>query len=159
MNIELVPATSAEDIAIVRELFREYAAGLSIDLCFQNFAEELATLPGGYAPPRGRLLLAKVDGKIAGCIALRPMEWETAELKRLYVRPEFRRHGIGKALVAHVLEEARAIGYRTVRLDTLREMHNAIALYTASGFREVSPYRRGEPEGIRYFEMTFKEFT
>ena len=152
MNIEVVPAKSTEHIAIVRELFREYAASLGIDLCFQNFEEELATLPGNYAPPRGRLLLAKVDEQIAGCIALRPMGNEAAEVKRLYVPPAFRRRGIGKMLVARVLDEARQMGYRVVRLDTLREMHNAKALYATFGFKEVAPYREGQPEGIRYFE-------
>lgn len=159
MNIELVSATSAEHIAIVRELFREYAAGLAIDLCFQNFEKELAELPGHYMPPRGRLLLAKRDGQIAGCIALRPMETGIGELKRLYVRPEFRGSGIGQALVARVLDEARKTGYRIVRLDTLREMRNAISLYTAFGFKEVAPYRPGEPHGICYFELNFKELS
>lgn len=153
MKTELVFATSTEHFAIVRELFREYAAGLGIDLCFQNFEEELATLPGSYAPPRGRLLVAKVGEQSAGCIALRPMEAHIAEVKRLYVRPQFRRRGLGKALVARVLDEARRIGYRSARLDTLREMQNAIALYSAFDFEEVAPYRQGEPEGICYFEL------
>lgn len=157
MNIELVSVTSDGQIAIVRELFREYAAGLGIDLCFQNFAEELATLPGNYARPHGRLLLTKADGQIAGCIALRPIDDGVAELKRLYVRPAFRRHGIGKILVARVLDEAREIGYGAARLDTLREMHGAIALYGAFGFKEVAPYRDGQPEGIRYFEKDLDE--
>ena len=153
MKTELAFATSDQHVAIVRELFREYAAGLSIDLCFQNFEEELATLPGSYAPPHGRLLVAKVGQQTAGCIALRPMEANVAEVKRLYVRPDFRRRGLGKALVARVLDEARRIGYRSARLDTLREMQNAIALYSAFGFEEVAPYRQGEPEGICYFEL------
>jgi ribosomal protein S18 acetylase RimI-like enzyme len=158
MNIELVAATSAEHIAIARELFREYAAELTIDLCFQNFEEERSTLPGSYAPPRGRLLLAKGAGQNAGCIALRPMDNEAAELKRLYVRPAFRRRGIGKTLVARVLDEARRAGYRVARLDTLREMHDAIALYSNFGFTEVAPYRKDEPEKIRYFEKKLNDF-
>ena len=157
MNIELVSATSAEHITIIRELFQEYAAALGIDLCFQNFAEELATLPGNYAPPCGRLLLAKANEQMAGCIALRLMEPGTGELKRLYVRPAFRGCGIGKGLVARVLNEARQIGYGSVRLDTLRDMRKAIALYTTFGFKEVAPYRRGEPEGICYFERELEE--
>lgn len=156
MNIEVVSATD-EHTAIVRELFREYAAGLAIDLCFQNFEDELSTLPGSYAPPRGRLLLAKADGKIAGCVALRPMDNEAAELKRLYVRPAFRKRGIGKTLVARVLDEARQIGYRVARLDTLLEMHDAIALYTLFGFKEVAPYRARQPTGICYFEKELSQ--
>lgn len=109
-------------------LFREYAASLSIDLCFQNFDHELATLPGGYAVPRGCLLLARVAQQNAGCIALRGMEDEAGEIKRLYVRPEFRRRGLGRMLVQRALIEARHIGYHIVRLDTLREMSAAISL-------------------------------
>jgi putative acetyltransferase len=150
---EIVFASAPGEVAAIRELFQEYAAGLAIDLCFQNFERELATLPGGYAPPNGFLLLARVDGQSAGCIALRPMEDGIGEIKRLYVRQAFRRRGLGRRLVECALGEARRIGCGTVRLDTLREMSAAIALYAAFGFREVAPYRPCEPAGICYFEL------
>jgi putative acetyltransferase len=151
---EISPATTLEDVAAARELFVEYATDLRIDLCFQNFERELATLPGIYAPPCGCLFLGRIEGRHAGCVALRPMEERTCEIKRLYVRPEFRRRGLGKMLVRRALVEARRIGYRVVRLDTLREMDAAIALYRRLGFEEVAPYRTGEPPGICYFELT-----
>jgi ribosomal protein S18 acetylase RimI-like enzyme len=147
------PAVSASDIAAARELFQEYATGLSIDLCFQNFAEELAALPGNYAPPMGCLLLAKVDGLNVGCVAIRPLEPGIAELKRLFVQPAFRVRGIAKALIEQALTFARQAGYRAVRLDTLREMTSAIALYTTFGFKEIPPYNAGGVEGIQYFEL------
>lgn len=137
----------------MRDLFQEYAASLDIDLCFQNFDEELATLPGNYSPPHGCLLLARVANQNAGCIALRPMEDGIGEIKRLYVRPEFRRRGLGRMLVQRGLTEACDIGYEAVRLDTLRTMSAAIALYAGFGFKEVAPYRRGEPPRICYFEL------
>ena len=155
---EITPAeivlAGAADLVTVRQLFEEYAASLSIQLCFQNFAHELATLPGLYAAPLGRLLLATIDGRAAGCVALRPLENKVGEMKRLFVRPAFRRHGLGRQLVTRVLSEARLAGYATVRLDTLAEMTPAIALYKSFGFREIPPYNEGGPEGIRYFELT-----
>jgi ribosomal protein S18 acetylase RimI-like enzyme len=152
---EIVPVTLPL-APIVRELFKEYAAGLKIDLCFQHFDRELASLPGDYAEPAGRLLLAFVDREVAGCIALRPMEDGGCEIKRLYVRPPFRRRGLGRTLVHQVLKEAVRIGYPVVRLDTLCEMKPAIALYAGLGFKEVAPYRPNEPEGICYFELRLK---
>ena len=146
-------AVSANDIASAHELFQEYADGLSIDLCFQNFAEELATLPGNYAPPTGCLLLAKVDERNVGCVALRQLEPGIAELKRLFVQPAFRGRGIGKSLIEQALAFSRHAAYRVVRLDTLREMDAAIALYTAFGFKEIAPYNAGGVEGIQYFEL------
>ncbi len=150
---EIIFATTTEEVDILRDLFKEYASNLQIDICFQNSDHELATLPGCYGPPGGCLLLARVQQENAGWVALRPMEGGPAEIKRLYVRPEFRRHGIGKMLVQRALMEARSIGCRLVRLDTLREMPPAIALYTGFGFKEDAPYRPGEPEGICYFEL------
>jgi putative acetyltransferase len=149
----IVSAESASDIIATRALFKEYAASIPIDLCFQNFAEELASLPGKYVPPYGCLLLAKAHERNIGCIALRPLEPGIAELKRLFVQPSFRGLGLGKTLVEHALAEARRMGYRAVRLDTLREMDAAIALYTAFGFREISAYTTGGGDGIRYFEL------
>jgi putative acetyltransferase len=149
--VPIRPAT-AVDIEALRRLFREYASTLAIDLCFQNFEQELSSLPGKYAPPHGGLWLAGAGPDAAGCIALRPMEPGICEVKRLYVRPSFRRSGIGRELVRVALTEATRIGYNRVRLDTLREMKAAVALYQGMGFRETAPYRDGEPQGICYFE-------
>ena len=154
--IQISSVTAGGGIATVRALFQEYASTLSINLCFQNFAQELATLPGAYAPPRGRLLQARVVRQSAGCIALRAMAKGVGEIKRLYVRPEFRGLGVGKSLVQRVLKEARHIGYRIVRLDTLREMRAAIALYVQFGFVQIAPYRHGEPDEIIYFELDLR---
>lgn len=139
-------ADGAADMAEARALFEEYAASLPIDLGFQNFADELATLPGAYAPPAGRLLLAGEPGAAAGCIALRPLALADAvpgtagEVKRLYVRPRARSEGLGARLVEQLLAEARAVGYRTLMLDTLASMQAAQALYRRFGFAECSPY-------------------
>jgi GNAT superfamily N-acetyltransferase len=133
-------------MAEARALFEEYAAWLKVDLCFQGFAEELATLPGAYAPPRGRLLLAGPPGGAVGCIALRPLslpgipEGTAGEVKRLYVRPAARGSGLGARLVATLIAQARAIGYRELKLDTLAFMREAQALYVRFGFAECSPY-------------------
>lgn len=138
MNI--CAAVTPEHVALTRALFEEYAAWLGVDLCFQGFAAELAGLPGSYAPPRGRLLLALAGGEAAGCVALRPREEGVCEMKRLFVRPGFRGQGLGKRLVERILEEARAIGYEKIRLDTLRSMQAAIQLYEALGFGRAAPY-------------------
>jgi ribosomal protein S18 acetylase RimI-like enzyme len=129
-----------DDAALVRELFREYAAELNVDLCFQGFEQELAGLPGRYAPPSGGLWLATVDNHTAGCVALRGLDAERCEMKRLYVRPAFRRGGVGRALAERTLAAAAESGYRLLLLDTLSHMHEAIALYRSLGFREVEPY-------------------
>lgn len=128
------------DLTTMRELFGEYAAGLEIDLGYQGFAEELASLPGPYAPPRGGLWLAAEDDLVAGCIALRPLSGDRAEVKRLYVRPAFRGQQVGKKLVEHLLACARQMGYRSVCLDTLPSMTSAIALYRSLGFDDVEQY-------------------
>jgi ribosomal protein S18 acetylase RimI-like enzyme len=133
-----------------RALFREYQAWLGIDLCFQQFDEELAALPGDYARPRGRLL---VEDALSGCVALRPLAEEIAELKRLYVRESGRGRGLGRALTERALDDARAIGYRAVRLDTLPQMGAAIDLYRALGFVEIAPYRHNPIAGALYFEL------
>ena len=142
-------ATTADEIAIAAALFREYAASLGVDLSFQRFEEELASLPGDYAPPHGRLLLA---GEL-GCVALRPFEGEICEMKRLYVRPAARGTGLGRALVQRVIDEACAIGYRRMRLDTLPSMIEAAAMYRAFGFREIEAYRFNPVEGTKCFEL------
>lgn len=146
-------AVSAADIAQARALFEEYAAWLAIDLCFQGFAEELATLPGKYARPRGRLFLAGAP-QAEACIALRPLDDPgVAEVKRLYVRPGARGSGVGLALVEAVVRDARAIGYRELRLDTLPSMHDALRLYRRVGFAERSPYYHNPVPGTVYMSM------
>ena len=129
-----------DDLPVVRELFEEYAAGLGVDLCFQGFVEEVAALPGRYAPPAGGVWLAEMDGSVTGCIALRPLAGDQAEMKRLYVRPAFRGSGVGRALAEHLLAAAARLGYRQVCLDTLPSMAGAITLYRSLGFTEVEPY-------------------
>ena len=139
--MQICEARSPEQIAAVVNLFREYAAWLQIDLCFQGFNAELAALPGAYAPPRGRLLLGRGADGPAGCVALRPVGDVTCEMKRLFLRPEFRGKGVGRAMTLRLLDEARSIGYKNLRLDTLPSMKEAIALYRSLGFQEISPFR------------------
>jgi ribosomal protein S18 acetylase RimI-like enzyme len=142
------PAT-LEDLDEIRVMLREYAAWLEVDLCFQNFEEELAGLPGDYAPPRGRLLIA--EG--AGCVALRAIDDEICEMKRLYVRPEHRGSGLGRRLVTSIIGEARGIGYRRMRLDTMPKMDRAQGLYASLGFREIEAYRYNPEPGARFLEL------
>ena len=156
----IAEVTDPARMDVVRDLFREYQRSIGVDLCFQGFAEELATLPGAYAPPRGRLLLA-VNGDQSGdhpvgCVALRPLDGDAAEMKRLYVRPSGRGQGLGRRLATEIIEAARALGYRHVRLDTLASMTGAIALYRALGFVEISPYRPNPLPGPRYFELALE---
>jgi putative acetyltransferase len=153
-GLEFVPADSAERIARVRELFLEYASSLGFSLCFQSFDDELAGLPGDYAPPKGRLSLAQYQGQLAGCVALHQLSDEIAEMKRLYLRPQFRGKGIGRALADHIIAEAREIGYQRMRLDTVEPvMRGAVGLYRALGFREIAPYRANPIAGAMYMEL------
>lgn len=149
----LAQATSPADLSAARELFEEYAAWLGVDLCFQGFAEELAALPGNYAPPRGRLLLARRGDAVAGCVALRPLDDGPGEVKRLFVRPAFRGTGLGNRLAAEIVAAARQIGYPRLMLDTLDWMRAARAVYAAQGFREVSAYYDNPLPGVVYMQL------
>jgi putative acetyltransferase len=153
-DFDFLPAESPEQIAVIRELFLEYAESLGFSLCFQSFDKELAELPGDYALPHGMLFLATVHGKAAGCVALHRISDGICEMKRLYVRPAFRGHGLGRALAERVIADAREIGYRSLRLDTVEpKMPAAVAMYRQLGFREIPPYRPNPIEGALYMEL------
>ncbi len=151
--VEIVEAQTAEHVATIRTLFREYADSLGVDLCFQDFEHELATLPGHYAPPEGRLYLALAGGKVAGCAGLRRIEEHVGELKRVYVRPIFRGQGIGRRLVLAVVEAARGNGHRHLRLDTLPSMKRAQELYRSMGFKPIEAYRENPVIGSEFLEL------
>jgi len=151
--LAIVTAYEAPLIARIRALFEEYARSLSVDLCFQGFAQELAGLPGDYAPPSGRLLMALKGAEPAGCVALRKWGEGICEMKRLYVRPAFRGTGLGRWLVDEIIAAARAIGYGRMRLDTLPSMTEAIGLYTSIGFREIGPYRHNPVPDHKQMEL------
>lgn len=151
---ELTNVGPGPDLEEIRALFREYAESLDFNLCFQSFDKELLELPGDYALPRGRLILAQVDGSAAGCIALKPLDSQYCEMKRLYVRPAFRGRQLGVELVTHVIDEARRSGYTAIRLDTIRGvMDHAIALYQSLGFREIQPYYSNPIPDAMYLEL------
>ncbi|MGA7380115.1 MAG: GNAT family N-acetyltransferase [Terriglobales bacterium] len=148
-------AVTPTQIAQARELFLEYAQSLGFSLCFQNFDQELAGLPGDYAPPAGRLLLAEFRGELAGCVALHKFDRDICEMKRLYLRPRFRGMGLGRVLTEAIVAEARQLGYRRMRLDTVGPvMQDAVAMYRKLGFREIAPYRSNPMAGTLYFELT-----
>jgi putative acetyltransferase len=151
--VRLECAESPQFLQMVHELFVEYSNSLGVDLCFQGFAEELATLPGSYAKPAGRLLLLLEGQRATGCGALRPIGAEVCEMKRLYVRPEWRGKGAGYELVLALINAAREIGYERVRLDTLPSMTKAIALYRSLGFKEIPAYRANPVPGATFLEL------
>lgn len=157
-SVELLTPQKAAELDAVREIFREYAASLALDLAFQDFEQELATLPGDYAMPRGALLLALVDGAVAGCCALRPLDTadypNACEMKRLYVRPAFRGLGVGRQLAEAVMDAARVNAYAHVLLDTLDEMEAARTLYADLGFREIAPYYHNPVPGAHYLKAS-----
>ena len=140
------------DLPVVRELFGEYGRTLGIDLSFQGFDEELATLPGKYAPPDGTVILARLEGRPCGCVALRRINKRTCEMKRLYVRPDSRGLRVGGELVRRIIEAAEARGYETMRLDTLPSMKNAVSLYRSFGFQEIEPYIYNPIPGSLFME-------
>jgi putative acetyltransferase len=149
-----VQAESSKQVDQARELFLEYAQSLGFSLCFQNFDQELAVLPGDYAPPEGRLLLAEYESQLAGCVALHKLASGICEMKRLYLRPQFRGKGLGPALADRIIAEAREIGYQRMRLDTVEPvMKDAVAMYRKLGFKEVAPYRPNPIAGAMYMEL------
>ena len=153
-DLSFAQAESPPEIARARELFLEYAQSLGFRLCFQNFDKELADLPGDYAPPAGRLLLAEYEGQLAGCVALHKLEDDICEMKRLYLRPQFRGKGLGRALADRIIAEAREIGYQRMRLDTVEPaMKDAVAMYQRIGFREIAPYCTNPIAGALYMEL------
>jgi len=153
--VNIVQAQSPEDIDRTRELFEEYVAWLGINLCFQNFEKELAELPGEYVPPTGRLFLAFDGDQISGCVALRGLGDGVCEVKRLYVRPEFRGKGLGRELTQAVIDAAREIGYERMRLDTLPgKMDTALTMYRSLGFQEIEAYYHNPVAGATFMELS-----
>jgi putative acetyltransferase len=153
VQLKIMQVESEEQLELVRELFKEYVESLGFDLDFQNFDKEYAELPGEYAPPHGCLFLAFYGKKIAGCVALRKFSKGICEMKRLYVRSEFRGKGIGKRLSTVIIKKAREIGYRAMRLDTIPTMKEANALYKMLGFKKITPYRYNPIHGALFMEL------
>jgi ribosomal protein S18 acetylase RimI-like enzyme len=155
--IEVAYVESGSELEEIRSLFLEYAQSLNFSLCFQSFDKELQDLPGRYAPPQGRLILCRMNGAAAGCIALKPLHNGLCEMKRLFVRPEFRGKSIGLKLVTRLIEDAKQIGYPAMRLDTIAgKMDPAIALYRRLGFKEIPPYYENPVPGAAFFELAIK---
>ncbi|MDB0440603.1 GNAT family N-acetyltransferase [Clostridioides difficile] len=151
--LKFIEANDLENLENVKILFTEYSNSLNIDLCFQDFNNELKTLPGKYKKPSGSLILAFVDENLAGCVALKKLEDDVCELKRLYVRDKFRGLKIGKILLEEIVKEAKNIGYTYMRLDTLPSMKSAQGLYEKIGFYDINPYTYNPIEGARYMEL------
>ncbi len=147
------------ELSDIRVLFREYAESLGFHLCFQDFDREMAELPGNYAPPPGRILIAKWSGAVAGCVAMKQLGDGICEMKRFYVRPDFRGKGIGEALAKAIIAAGRDAGYARMRLDTVPSMQSAIRIYEALGFRDTDPYVFNPIPGVRYLELVFAQPT
>lgn len=156
-NAVVRPLDSPIELDLVRALFAEYAASIGFSLSFQGFDRELADLPGRYEPPSGRILLARVDDAVAGCVASRRIGERTCEMKRLFVRPEFHGRGIGRLLAQAIIDEARAAGYESMRLDTVPSMQPALGLYASLGFRDIDPYTDNPIEGARFMELRLRD--
>ena len=153
-GLSLFQAVSPVQIAQARELILEYGRSLGFSLCFQSFEKELEALPGEYAPPRGCLLLAEYEGRLAGCVALHALDGDICEMKRLYLRPQFRGKGLGRVLAKRIIAEARQIGYSFMRLDTIEPvMKDAVAMYRRLGFKQIPPYCKNPIEGALYMEL------
>jgi GNAT superfamily N-acetyltransferase len=152
-SLELINTPHHPQLAALRELLLEYQRWLGIDLCFQDFEREMAELPGAYAPPDGRLYLAWVGSKLAGCIALRRHDEQSGEIKRLYLRPTYQGQGLGKLLAQHIIADARQIGYQRLMLDTLPIMQTAQAMYAKLGFQETQAYIFNPVEGVKYMAL------
>lgn len=148
-----ITVAKPDDLVQVKSLFSEYASCLSIDLSFQDFDREFAALPGDYAPPTGCILLAKAESEAVGCVALRRISEDVCEMKRLYVKPPSREQGIGRRLSESVIGEARARGYRIMKLDTLPSMREALRLYDSLGFRKIAPYRYNPVKGAVFMQL------
>jgi len=156
--MRIIQVHTTSDIEAVRTLFREYERFLGVDLCFQGFEEELATLPGRYAPPQGRLLLAQVGEQAAGCVALRPLqEAGVCEMKRLFIRPAYRGQGLGLMLAQRIIHAAITVGYTVMRLDTLDTLERAMQLYETLGFRRCAPYYANPLPGVVYWERALSK--
>ncbi len=153
VSVELVPVRNPELVELARQLFLEYADAIGVDLEYQGFSAELAALPSPYEPPRGALLVAEVGGHAAGCVALRHLDDHSAEMKRLYVRPDFRSLGIAWRLVTAVILAARQAGYNELKLDTLPSMASAQALYRKLGFTEIPPYNSTHLPDTRFYSL------
>ena len=151
--MKIFEATTPEHIDIARALFREYQQFLNVDLCFQGFEEELASLPGKYAPPNGAILLAKVEQDIAGCVAVRELKDGTCEMKRLYVKDKFRGLAIGKQLAKAIVAQAKALQYQKMQLDTLERLETAMGIYQKLGFKKTSPYYANPLDEVVYWEL------
>lgn len=150
--MKIIQAQTADEMETVRALFREYERFLKVDLCFRGFAEELATLPGRYAPPQGRLLLAQESERVAGCVALRPLDDGVCEMKRLFVRPDSRGQGLGRMLAQRIIHEAITVGYTMMRLDTLDTLERAMRIYETLGFQRCASYYANPLPGVVYWE-------
>ncbi len=154
--IEYVRVEAGDNLKKIKKLFREYEEFLGFELCFQDFENELKNLPGKYAPPEGRLIMARVDGDIAGCVALKKIAEGICEMKRLYVRPEFRGQKLGRKLAEYIISEAMEIGYDKMRLDTLQRLKPALELYRSLGFHEISAYVHNPLEDVVYMEKVLR---
>ncbi len=154
---EIYTARLPDEIPVIKDLFQEYADSLSFDLDFQDFSEELETLPGKYRAPEGSLLIARENGETAGCVAVRPLASGVCEMKRLFVRPAHRGRNIGRQLAVAIIEEAKRIGYKAMRLDTVEAMKEASALYRTLGFQQIDAYYYNPLPGVMYFELKLDE--